>query len=121
MGTHPIFESDFDCLTEVIMSDLIGRLVDKLGCDQRQVNATRKQALFAPYRSLSVNSITDAALSTAKSYEQDKVRGLIDNVANTRKIKKLSNIVQFLGLVAQDNNQKNTIQDGTNLQNNSQS
>ena len=48
------------------------------------------------------------------------MRALIDNVANTRKIKKLSNIVQFLGLVAQDN-QKNTIQDVTNLQNNSQS
>merc|ERR1712106_315607 len=34
MGTHPIFESDFDCLTEIVRNDIIMSLNSKSICQR---------------------------------------------------------------------------------------
>merc|ERR1711937_913216 len=56
MGTHPIFESDFDCLTELKM---ISRLAQRITGRRTAVFQTKSGVLYTPPRFANSHDIAD--------------------------------------------------------------
>jgi len=66
MGTHPIFESDFDCLTDVIESFIAYHAIRPMG-DLRQELSNLDEKLAALHERAVQNSPSTAASSTTSS------------------------------------------------------
>merc|ERR1711972_850 len=62
MGTHPIFESDFDCLTELKM---ISRLAARITGRRTAVFQTKSGVLYTPPRFANSHDIADSVCFSA--------------------------------------------------------
>merc|ERR1711953_943296 len=89
MGTHPIFESDFDCLTEKKMSE--GK--EALGLTEHHQNQIRELLRYNRFKrserlvgiELCFKDFIETRLYDDETYTQDEVRDMIEQVGQTVK------------------------------------
>merc|ERR1712136_571751 len=84
MGTHPIFESDFDCLTEMNRISSIGTLCRHFSqCNRHKSSASIKSKIGKKTRGSS--QLTKLGLNDPNTTKGTKVgSGLLDSLRNSR-------------------------------------
>jgi len=72
MGTHPIFESDFDCLTELVLSVRMNSVLDGIGTDSDTSAASGDGEPKVKRRAISLKAVVSALENSPSKLEKQQ-------------------------------------------------